>query len=259
MKSRRHYAAAVLAAAGMLLTGGIVHAKDDVTIREAVEARLEKAGLGSEADLQVAVHDGEVTLSGVATSLPISREAEKLARKESKTVHNQVRVHIEEPVNDSEIIEEIRKAVLRDPRYDVFDYVEFAIQDGAVVLLGSVSQPWKKTSIESRVARVPGIRALRNDISVQSLSRFDADIRASLARQIYGNSRFVQYQNRAHPPIRILVDRGHVVLAGWVQNPVDKAMLGAIAMATPSFSVENRLRVDGEVPEEDRKKESADL
>ena len=68
--------------------------------------------------------------------------------------------------------------------------------------------------------------------------------------------RFVQYAHRAHPPIRILVDRGNVILAGWVGSPVEKAVLGNIARSTLSFSVENRLRVDGETPEEERKKDS---
>jgi osmotically-inducible protein OsmY len=209
MSDRRHYGSAILAGVAVLLTGALAGAVDDAAIQGALEARLQK---------------------------------EKLARKEARTVHNQLRVHLEEPVKDAEIVEGVRSAILGDPRYHVFDYVEFAVNDGAVALLGSVSQPWKKSSIESRVARVPGVRAIQNDITVQSLSRFDSNLRASLARRIYGDVRFVQYANRSHPPIRILVDRGHVVLAGWVRSPVEKAVLGHIARSTPSFSVENRLR-----------------
>ncbi len=78
----------------------------------------------------------------------------------------------------------------------------------------------------------------------------------SLARQIYGDVRFAQYAHWAHPPIRILVDRGNVILAGWVRNPVEKAVLGNIARGTLSFNVDNQLQVDSEVPAEDRKDES---
>ncbi len=105
------------------------------------------------------------------------------------------------------------------------------------------------------MAHVAGVRAIQNDITVQSLSAFDSRLRYSLARQIYGDVRFVQYAHWAHPPIRILVDRGNIVLAGWVRSPVDKAVVGNIARHTLSFSVENRLRV-GDVPKEDGKKES---
>jgi osmotically-inducible protein OsmY len=253
MRSPLRYGPAILVAAGMLLTGTLSVAADDAAIREAIEARVEKEKLEREADVSVEVQDGEVTLTGLATSLPVSREIEKLARKESKNVDNQMRVHIEEPVKDADIIEGIRSAILRYSRYDIFDYVEFAVSDGAVLLQGSVIQSFKKDAIESRVAKVPGIRGIQNNIKVQSFSRHDSDLRYSLARRIYGDVRFVQYAHRAHPPIRILVDRGHVILAGAVASPVEKAVLGHIARSTQSFTVENRVHVDSEIPEEDRK------
>jgi osmotically-inducible protein OsmY len=257
MRNRQHYGPAILGALAVLLTGTLAGAADDAAIQGAIEARLQKEKLEQEADVKVGVRDGEVTLTGVVTTLPVKRKVEKLARKEARAVDNQLRVHLEEPVKDAEIIEGVRSAILGDPRYHVFDYVEFAVKDGAVLLVGSVIQPWKKSSIESRVARVPGVRALQNDITVQSLSLYDSRLRATLLRRIYGDLRFVQYAHRSHPPIRILVDRGHVVLAGWVASPVEKAVLGHIARSTPSFSVENRLRVDGEVPEEDRQEDPA--
>jgi osmotically-inducible protein OsmY len=248
-------AATLLLSTAVLLAGAPVRAADDVAIRDAIEARFQKEGLTQEADVLVSVQDGDVTLTGIATSLPVSREAEKQARKEARVVHNQIRVHVEEPVKDGDIVDGVRKAVLGYAYYDVFDHVEFAVKDGAVLLLGSVDQPHERNVLEARVARVPGVRAIQNDISVQSFSRFDSDLRYSLARRIYGDPRFVRYSNRAHPPIRILVDRGHVTLAGWVSSPVEKAILENIALGTPSFSVTNELRVDGEVPEEDRKKD----
>jgi osmotically-inducible protein OsmY len=246
---------AFAATIAVLLTGTLGFAGDDVEIREAIEARFEKKNVAEEAEVRVDVEGGEVTLTGVANSLPASREAEKLARKEAKVVHNQIRVHIEEPVKDGEIVKGVRKAILGYPRYEIFDHIEFGVDEGAVLLVGSVIHPWKKTEIEGVVARVPGIRAIKNDIAVQSFTRFDSDLRASLARQIYGDPRFIQYGQRSHPPIRILVDRGHVTLAGWVGSPVERAVLGTIALGTPSFGVSNELRVDGEVPAEDKKPE----
>ncbi len=252
MRSHRRYGPVILAAVGVLLTGGVAVAADDAAIREAIEARLQKAKVERAADVSVEVQDGTVTLTGLVTSLPVSREIEKLARKEAKDVDNRLRVHFEEPVKDADIVEGIRKAILTYSRYDIFDYVEFAVSDGAVLLQGSVIQPFKKDAIESRVAKVPGIRGIQNNIKVQSFSQHDSDLRYSLARRIYGDVRFVHYAHRAHPPIRILVDRGNVTLAGAVGSPVEKAVLGHIARSSVSFSVENRLHVDGEVPEEDR-------
>jgi osmotically-inducible protein OsmY len=248
---------ALMAATAVLLTGTLGFAADDAEIQRKVEARFQEENIAQEADVRVDVQDGEVTLTGVATNLPVSREAQKLARKETKKVDNQIRVHIEEPVAEVDLKEGIRRAILGYPYYEIFDYVEFGVSDGAILLLGSVNQPQKRTIIENRVARVPGVRAIQNDIKVQSFTRFDREIRASIARQIYGGTRFVQYTNRVHSPIRILVDNGHVTLAGWVHSEVDKALLGIIARSTQSFTVKNELHVDGELPEGDKKKGSS--
>jgi osmotically-inducible protein OsmY len=253
MRKPSLHGAALMAAVAVLLTGTPALAADDAEILRDIEARFEKKNVAQDAEVQVAVSGGEVTLTGIATDLPASRLAEKLARKESKVVHNQIRVVIEEPVKDADIVEGIRSAILRYPRYEIFDYVEFGVTDGNVLLQGSVIHPWKKTEIENRVAKVAGIKAIENNISVQSFSRFDSDLRRSLARRIYGDPRFVQYGARSHPPIRILVDRGHVTLAGWVNSPVEKAVLGSIALSSLSFSVKNQLHVDTDVPAEDRK------
>ena len=255
MRIRQHFGPAILAATGLLLPGTLAVAADDTMIRQAIELRLQKENLEEKADVSVDVRDGEVTLNGTASTLPVKRRVEKLARKDAKTIHNELRVKLGEPVTDADIAQGVRRAVLGYSLYHIFDYVEFSVNEGAVRLEGSVLLPWKKSSIESRVAQVAGVRAIQNDITVQSLSAFDSRLRYSLARQIYGDVRFVQYAHWAHPPIRILVDRGNIVLAGWVRSPVDKAVIGNIARHTLSFSVENRLRV-GDVPKEDGKKES---
>jgi hyperosmotically inducible protein len=256
MRIRQHFGPAILAAIGLLLPGTLAVAADDGTIREAVVSRLQKDHPEQTADVSVDVQDGEVTLTGTASTLPVKRRAEKLARKDAKVVHNELRVKLGEPVEDADITKGVRRAILGYSLYRIFDYVEFSVNDGAVLLQGSVVAPWKKTSIESRVAQVAGVRGIQNDITVQSLSFFDSRLRATLARRIYGDTRFFQYAHWAHPPIRILVDNGNITLAGWVQSPVDKAVIGNIARSTLSFDVDNQLQVESEVPKEDRKEES---
>jgi hyperosmotically inducible protein len=254
---RRHslFGAGFMAAVAVLLAGAPAVAADDAEIQRDIEVRFEKKNVAQDAAVEVAVSNGEVTLTGVADHLPASRLAEKLARKESKVVHNRIRVVLKEPVTDAEIAEGIRRAIQRYPRYEIFDYVEFGVKDGNALLQGSVVFPWKKTEIEGRVAEVVGIKAIENRISVQSYSQFDSDLRQSLARRIYGDPRLVQYGARSHPPIHILVDRGHVTLAGWVNSPVEKAVIGNIALGSLSFGVTNQLNVDTDVPAEDRKEE----
>lgn len=255
MKIRRHFGPAILAAAGLLLPGALA-AADDATIRDAIEVRLQKENLEQATDVSVDVRDGEVTLTGVAPTLPVKRRVGKLARKEADTVHNQLSVKPAEPVAYKAIVEGVRSAVLRYPYYSVFDYVEFSVNEGTVVLQGSMLQPWRKTAIESRVAQVPGVREIQNDLTVQSFTAFDSDLRRTLARRIYGDTRFARYAHQVNPPVRILVDRGNITLAGWVNSNVDKAVLGTIARSTLSFKVENKLQVDTDMPPEDRKEAS---
>jgi osmotically-inducible protein OsmY len=251
MKKQSVHGAAFAAAMAVLLMVTPAFAKSDPAIAQAIEARFAKKDVAQNANVQVAVSNGEVTLTGFATTLPESRLAAKLARKEAKVVHNQIKVRLDEPVKDSQIVKGIRSAILRYPYYNIFDYVQFQVKDGAVVLVGSVVQPYKKTDIENRVARVPGVTALRDDITVQSFSSYDSELRYSLAQRIYGDPRFVQYANQPHPPIRILVNHGNVTLAGWVNSPVEKAILGNIARSSLSFKVTNDLHVDTELPPED--------
>ncbi len=172
-----------------------------------------------------------------------------------EAVQNEVDVHLEQAATRADIIDGVRSAILRYPRYNVFDYVEFEVDGGNVRLLGSVLFPWKKSDIESRVARVPGVLAIENDIAVQSTSLFDSELRIALARRIFNDVRFIHYAHRSHPPIRILVDKGNVTLAGWVASPVEKAVLGNIANSALAFSVTNDLHVDGEAPAEDHAQE----
>ena len=100
-------------------------------------------------------------------ALPLAADDNNAA----KTVHNNVDVHLEQAATRADIIDGVRSAILRYPRYNVFDYVEFEVDGGEIRLQGSVLHPWKKTAIESRVARVPGVLAIENDITVQSAPR----------------------------------------------------------------------------------------
>lgn len=238
-------------AAGLLL-GAMPASASDAAIRARVEARLKKAHLDQTADIGVDVRDGAVILSGAVLTVDARRSAEKAALEESKKVENRLRV-LPQPRSDAEIRKAVADAVLGYPLYGVFDSVDVGVQDGTAILRGSVRYPYRKTEIDRRVARVPGVREVRNEIQVQSTSLFDDRLRHELARAIYGDDRFLRYAHRANPPIRIIVDRGRVTLTGWVATPLDRALLGHIARGTLSFGVDNKVGVDGEKGPEDAK------
>ena len=227
--------------------------RDDASIQKAVVARLEKKKLAQEGEISVEVNGGKVTLTGAVTTVAAQREASKQAGKESKVVENRVQVLPEERP-DADIRKDVRAAVLRYPNLTVFDSVEYGVENGVVVLRGSMQQPWRKNDVEAAVTRVPGVREVVDEMSVQSLSFFDASLRRQLYLQIYGSRGAIlsSFADVAVPPVRIVVDKGKVTLTGYVNSNVERQVIGNVARQTLAFDVENRIQLDGEPPAADR-------
>ncbi len=148
---------------------------------------------------------------------------------------------------DSEIRKDVADQVLRYAYYTVFDSIEAGVENGVVLLRGSVNQPWRKGDIEKRVAKVPGVKGVTSEIRVQPLSPFDDRLRRELVHRIYGDERFVQYASWAHPPIRIIVDRGRVTLTGVVGSAVEQQLVGHIARGTLAFAVDNQVKLESDL------------
>jgi hyperosmotically inducible protein len=220
-----------------------VAAVDDAVLQQKIEARLRKAGLAN--DVSASVHEGRATLTGVVGSLEDRREALAAAQKEAREVEDRLALNVAAR-SDQAILRDVERAILDYPNYGVFDSVAAGVQDGAVVLQGSVRQPYRKDDIEERVVRIAGVRAIDNQLRVQPLSFNDDRLRAELLRGIYGSSLFDRFEYWADPPVRIVVENGHVTLTGYVPSQVERHMAGAIARGTLAFSVDNQLRLDGE-------------
>jgi hyperosmotically inducible protein len=242
---------ALLAVAGALIWAAPALA-DDGAIQAKIERRLQKAGLADAAEVQVEVASGVATLRGVTMTLDAKRTAEKAARKETKAVTNLIRV-FPDARRDADILKDARNAVLRYPYYSVFDSVDLGVDEGVVVLRGSVRNDVRKRDIEAAVAHVPGVRDVKDEIAVQSASFFDERLRRQLYVAIYGD-RLLPFAGRTDGPVRIVVDNGRVTLTGWVNSPVDRQVFGTIANSTLAFQVDNRIKVDGEPPEVDQPK-----
>jgi osmotically-inducible protein OsmY len=149
---------------------------------------------------------------------------------------------------DLQVFNDISKAVTRYTHFTVFDSVDASVKDGVVTLTGRVTMPFKKDDIEKRVAKVDGVRQVRDEISVLPVSQFDDQIRYKVARAIYTNPNFWNYAIVADPPIHVVVEHSRVTLTGTVQSEVEKAL--ARSIATSQFgvmSVTNNLKTEAEV------------
>lgn len=155
-----------------------------------------------------------------------------------------------EPVSDQELVGQVLRSIQRYPELTVFDDVRFQVQGGEVRLVGSVYKAYRRTDLEQRVAKLPGVTGVQNDLIVQPVSISDDQTRVRLYRRIYGNLQFAHYGAGSLAPIRIVVSYGNVTLLGSVTSRVDQAMLGMIALEEAPFRVDNQIQVERGQPKE---------
>ena len=192
--------------------------------------------LGDERDLrriEDSVEGSEVTLRGRVPTLWAKSEAirKTLDVDGVETVASELEIPAVE--DDSDLIEEIAKAVYGYVHYTVWDYIDGTVNRGVVTLEGSVTPGIDKAGdLFERVAKIPGVQDVHSTIETQSASSFDADIRSALARRIFGSIEFAEYANRPNPPFHLIVDDSTVRLTGVVRSEVEKARLGQIVRST---------------------------
>ncbi len=170
------------------------------------------------------------------------------------------------------LAEAVRKQIVSNSQYGVFDSIHFAIKGGdTVILRGYASRPTLKSGLESSIKRIPGVKSVQNEIEVLPLSPNDDRIRAAVYRSIYGWGPLQRYtSNRgssarignnsvarqaggitADPPfgwhaIHIVVKNGNVILTGVVDSEGDLTLAGMRAnQVSGVFSVDNDLQVAG--------------
>jgi len=149
-----------------------------------------------------------------------------------------------------ELFRDVEQQVLRYPQFTIFDSVHAMVDNGIVTLDGKVTMPYKSDEIARRVAKVDGVREVRNRIEVLPVSQWDDELRFRIARAIYGNSNFWGYGSMVNPPIHIIVERGRVTLEGVVNSEVDRMLARSIAGSFNTFSLTNNLKTTSEAKAE---------
>ena len=148
---------------------------------------------------------------------------------------------------DLQVFNDISKAVTRYAQFTIFDSVDANVKDGVVTLTGRVTMPYKKDAIEKRVAKIDGVRQVRDEITVLPVSQFDDRLRYRIARAIYNNPNFWNYAIMADPPVHIVVEHSRVTLTGVVQSDVERMLARSIAGSQFGvMSVVNNLKTDAE-------------
>lgn len=145
---------------------------------------------------------------------------------------------------DVRLAEDIGRSVDRYTRLTIFDHIGAQVENGVVTVVGKVTMPYKKDDIIKRIEKLDGVKSVRDGIEVLPVSIYDDEIRYRVARAIYGNSSFWTYASMPNPPIHIIVERGHVTLAGVVNSNVERMLARSLATGLGELSVSNELRTD---------------
>lgn len=141
--------------------------------------------------------------------------------------------------------EQVRKKILKLPRYEVFDSIGYRVDGNTVTLFGKVRNAVNKGDAERSVEKIPGVGRVVNNIEVLPVGSFDESIRVRLYRQLSNSGGLSRYLWPVNPSVRLIVDRGHVSLEGFVASRGDYNTMNVLANGVSGvFSVTNNLKID---------------
>jgi osmotically-inducible protein OsmY len=132
----------------------------------------------------------------------------------------------------------------------VFNNLGVDVNNGVVTIAGNVRDYADRDSALAIVSTTSGVKEVVDEIAVAPVSIADDRLRVRLAHAIYGDASLRKYAMDPQAPIRIIVESGHVELAGVVLNDMDRQLAFTRANLVPGiFSVTNHLAVASEVKE----------
>lgn len=149
--------------------------------------------------------------------------------------------------SSAQLGKQVRHKLLMLPYYGVFDNLAYSIDGSRVTLHGQVVRPSTRSDAARSVSGIKGVSQVVNNIKVLPLSGFDDSIRVRTYRALSRTGGLYRYFMGTNPSLHIVVDRGHITLAGVVGSKLDKQLAYMTARQVPgAFSVTNDLKVEGE-------------
>jgi osmotically-inducible protein OsmY len=213
--------------------------KTDAQLKKDVIEELRWEPSVTASDINVATHDGVVTLSGT-----VPHYAEKLAAERAtqrvegvKAIAEEMEVHPTGVFDrkDSDIAE----AVANSLRWHVWvpSHVQATVQNGWVTLTGCVTWGFQRNSAEDCVRYLPGVKGVSNNITLKPSAQPTA-IKDLIVKALRRDAE-IDAKN-----IDVLADGGKVTLAGTVTSWDEREEAATAAWNAPGVtSVDNDLLV----------------
>lgn len=249
MKPMIKTSALVPVIAVLVLAGAVALAAQDKDSPQAVQGRVmekfKQTGLLLGNDIQVAVAEKTVTLTGTVRNLFQKEQAGREAEGAAKgfKVENNIALAASE-LSPQQIAEAVMAAIERNPSYFIFDYVGLAVTpDGTVTLKGWTIYPWSATDLIKAAKSQPGVQKVTSEIGRILSSDSDQNLRLQVARLIYLRPTGPSF-SRMNGPVHILVQNSVVTLGGTVQKESDiDAFERLVRFNTAAANVYNFLRL----------------
>lgn len=212
----------------------------DSTIRASVQqAYLYDARVPS-FQIDVAVDNGVVTLTGVVDNLQAKQAAEDDARNTTGVwrVRNLVKVRPLAPLADERINKQIHAALQRHPEVDRLD-IRVLVFNGDVRLYGHVDNFYEKQLVESIAARQHGVVDIDSHLEVVSswVYKRDWEIRENIKEELFWNP-FIDNSD-----IKVTVEDGIAYLNGTVNTVHEREQARQEALDGGAKRVHNKLDV----------------
>ena len=205
--------------------------------------QIEKGFKKEKIKLNIELEGATAILTGQVRNVFRKNKAVEVALAQPEIEDVEADIEIAQAESDNELGQEVVKQIRRYGNLTIFDDAGAIVKDGSVVIMGFVTEPYKKDGIEERIHKVLGIQEFSNQIEVLPTSMQDSRLRRTLANRLYRDSMFSDYARMAHPPIRIIVKRSRVLLTGVVLNQMAKQKAESIIRQTLGvLSVESKLR-----------------
>ena len=194
----------------------------------------------SVADVAVTVEDGWVTLEGTVPSYHAKVTATDDAYQVLgvKFVDNKLRVAYKDTHSDNGIEADIVSALDWDFDLDAQD-IAVSVNEGEVKLLGTVDAYWKKFIAEQDVAKVRGVRSIRNEIAIVPTGEWSDEQIAKAVEEAMRRNVNVDVND-----VDITVDDGEVTLTGVVSDWQERYAADSSALYTTGVrAVDNELQI----------------
>lgn len=202
-------------------------------------------------DIQTAVQDGIVTLTGTVDMYSNKIDAEKRTQHRRNVKGVKDMITVAGPTVEDEVLREKLGSKLVYDRVGygttIFNALSIGVRNGVVTLGGVAYSPIDKDSALELVENYPGVKDVVDRIQVAPTSPMDDRIRIAESRAIYGDPTLNKYAIDPAKPIRITVINGNVTLSGAVDTQVDKDTANIRANGVAGvFKVTDDLQVNGQ-------------